>query len=113
MGEQIATRFDDLLLEAVAAIRAMAGRGTGWDAASPEEKGRAVELGRGIAGERRYAKQAGDAELLGELEALKSSAEAQLRMLDGRTVPGDEELATRFEADATAYASRVERTRAG
>jgi hypothetical protein len=107
MAEQTATRFNDLLMEAVVAIQAMVQRGKGWDEASAEEKGRAVELGRGIAGERRYAKQVGDEVLLGRLDALKASAEAQLRMLEGRTTPGDEELATRLTADASAYAGAV------
>jgi hypothetical protein len=99
------TRFDDLLLDAVTAIQTMVERGTGWEGAPPEEKGRAVELGRGIAGERRYAKQADDAGLLQRLDALQASATAQLRMLEGRTTPGDEELAARFTDDAKAYAT--------
>jgi len=109
MEQQTATRFDDLLLEAVTAIQAMVRRGTGWDGAASDEKGRVVELGRGLAGERRYAKQAGDGALLDSLDALRQSAEAQLRMLEGRTVPGDEELAARFDADAAAYAEAAGR----
>ena len=107
MAELPATRFDDLLLDAVKAIQAMVERGKGWEGALPEEKGRAVELGRGLAGERRYAKQAGDEALLARLESLKASAEAQLRMLDGRTTPGDEELAARLTDDIAAYTNAV------
>ncbi len=103
MASQSAVRFDDLLLDAVAAIRGISTRGKGWDGATDAEKGRAVELGRGVAGERRYAKQTGDEVLLARVEALRLSAEARLRMLEGRTTPGDEEVAARFEADADAY----------
>jgi hypothetical protein len=103
MAHEPATRFDDLLLDAIAAIEAMVTRGTGWDGAPAEEKGRAAELGRGLAGERRYAKQAGHAALDTLLDSLKASAEARLRMLEGRTLPGDEELAARLGADAKAY----------
>lgn len=110
MEQPHATRFDDLLLDAVEAIRSMVRRGTGWDGAEPEEKGRAVELERGLAGERRYAKQAGDKDLLGCLDDLKASAEAQLRMLEGLTTPGDEALAVRFEIDAKAYVAIVGRS---
>jgi hypothetical protein len=105
MEAPLTTRFDDLLLDAVLAIQTMVSRGTGWEGAPPEEKGRAVELGRGIAGERRYAKHAEDAILLERLDALSASATAQLRMLEGRTTPGDEELAMRFAEDAKAYAT--------
>jgi hypothetical protein len=104
MAEHPATRFDDLLLDAVRAIQAMAARSKAWEEAPAEEKGRAIELSRGVAGERRYAKQAGDEALLARLDALKASAEAQLRMLEGRTTPGDEELAARLASDADAYA---------
>jgi hypothetical protein len=110
MGQQAATRFDDLLLDAVSAIQAMVGRGTGWDGAAPEEKGRAIELGRGLAGERRYATQIGDTALVERLDALKASAQAQLRMLEGRTTPGDEELAVRFEADVVDYKKAISAT---
>ncbi len=103
MEEQAATRFDDLLLDALAAIQAIVRRGKGWDGAPADEKGRAVELGRGVAGERRFAKQTGNEALDARLVALKASAEAQLRMLDGRTQPGDEELAARLDADTSAY----------
>jgi hypothetical protein len=104
MAEQAATRFDDLLLDAIAAIQAMVARGTGWDGAPPEEKGRAVELGRGVAGERRYAKLAKNEELLVHLYALEAAAEAQLRMLEGRTTPGDEDFAARLDESRAAYA---------
>ncbi len=107
MSQAPVTRFDDLLLEAVTTIQAMARRGKGWDEASPEEKGRVYELGRGLAGERRYAKQANDEALVAGLEALKASAEAQLRMLEGRTVPGDEELAARLDADVATYETSI------
>ena len=62
-----------------------------------------TELGRGLAGERRYAKQVADEALVASIDALKVSAEAQLRMLGGRTTPGDEELAARLDADVAAY----------
>ena len=101
------TRFDDLLLEAVAAIQAMVARGKGWEGAEADEKGRIVELGRGLAGERRHAKQVGDEELEAHLARLDESSRAQLRMLQGQTTPGDEELAERFNADVTAYERRV------
>jgi hypothetical protein len=101
------TRFDDLLLDAVAAIQAMVKRGKGWEQALPEHKGRAVELARGLAGERRYAKQAGEVSLLPLLDALQVSAEAQLRMLEGRTTPGDEERAARLTEHANTYAAGV------
>jgi hypothetical protein len=97
------TRFDDVLLDALAAIQAIAERGKGWEGALAEEKGRAVELDRGLAGERRYALSTKNEAMLTQLEALKRSAEAQLRMLDGRTAPGDEELAVRLDADRAAY----------
>jgi hypothetical protein len=81
----------------------MVRRGTGWEGAEPGDKGRVVELGRGLAGERRYGRQIGDPTLVERVDALRESAEAQLRMLEGRTAPGDEELAARFDADAAAY----------
>jgi hypothetical protein len=109
MTDANATRFDDLLMDAVGAIQLLAKQGKGWDVALPEEKGRVVELGRGLAGERRYAKQVGDSELTQRIEDLKASAEAQLRMLEGRTTPGDEELAARLDADATAYVTASRR----
>jgi hypothetical protein len=104
MAQERPIRFDDLLLDAVTAIQAMVRRGTGWDGALPDEKGRAIELGRGLAGERRYAKQAGDEPLVLRLDALRASSEAQLRMLEGRTTPGDEELAGHLDSDAAEYA---------
>jgi hypothetical protein len=103
MPQQPAIRFDDLLLDAVTALQAMVLRGKGWEEAPSEEKGRVVELGRGLAGERRYAKQVGDDGLVASLDALKVSAEAQLRMLEGRTKPGDEELAAKLDADVAGY----------
>jgi hypothetical protein len=111
MAEPTATRFDDLLMDAVGTIQTLAKRGKGWDVAEPEEKGRVVELGRGLAGERRYAKQIDDAELTLRIDDLKASAEAQLRMLEGRTTPGDEELAARLDADAAAYVTASKRSR--
>jgi hypothetical protein len=104
MAQEIATRFDDLVLDAVTAIQAMARRGTGWDAAELQEKGRVVELGRGLAGERRYALKVGDAALVDRLEALRASARAQLRILEAKPSPGDDELAARLESDVAEYA---------
>ena len=105
MAAQLPTRFDDLLLDAVHAIQEMGGAGKGWEGADPEQKGRAVELVRGLAGERRYAKQMGDAELLGRIERLEESSQAQLRMLEGRTTSGDEDLAGRLDSDVTSYST--------
>lgn len=104
MPRQRVTRFDDLLLDALTVIRAMLVRKIGWDDADPEEKGRALELERGLAGELRYARKEGNEALVLRLEALKRSAGARLRMLEGRTLPGDEDLALSFEEDAEAYA---------
>jgi len=103
------TRFDDLLLDAVAAIQSIVRRGTGWDGADAEEKGRAIELGRGLAGELRFAHQTGNEALAARIDSLRASAQAQLRMVEGRTVPGDEELAARFEADTLAYSEAARR----
>ncbi len=100
-------------MDALAAIHAMVERGTGWEGAPPEEKGRAIELARGIAGERRYAKQAGNEALAVRLDALKESGEAQLRMLEGRTTPGDEELAARLASDAAEYSALARATSSG
>jgi hypothetical protein len=100
-------RFDDLLLDAVAAIQAMVARGKGWEDAPGDEKGRVAELVRGLAGERRHAKQAADPGLQADVDRLDASAHAQLRMLEGRTTLGDEELAERFNADVAAYRTRI------
>jgi len=109
MADQTAIRFDDLLVEAVTAIQSMVRRGTGWEGALPEEKGRAIELDRGLAGELRYAKVMNEPALMGLVDALKMSAHAQLRMLEGRTTPGDEEVAGRFDSDVAAYVATVGR----
>jgi hypothetical protein len=41
--------------------------------------------------------------LVDQIDTLRRSADAQLRMLDGRTTPGDEELAARLDDAAAAY----------
>lgn len=103
MAQELATRFDDLVLDAVTAIQAMVRRGTTWEGAELQEKGRVVELGRGLAGERRYALKVGDDGLAERLDALRASARAQLRMLEGKAIPGDEELAARLASDVAEY----------
>ena len=109
MGQETAARFDDVLLDAVTVILAMATRNVGWDAAEADEKGRAIELARGLAGEARRARQRGDEALSAILETLKESASAQLRMLEGLTVPGDEALAGRLRADVDVYRQALQR----
>jgi hypothetical protein len=109
MGEQGPTRFDDVLCDALVAIRAMTTRRDGWEKAPPDERGRAIQLSRGLAGERRFALQTANEALLAKLDALRLSSEAQLRMLEGRTIPGDEELAGRLAGDVAAYESEAHR----
>jgi len=105
MPQEPATRFDDLLLDAVAAIQAMTRRGKPWEETPEGDRGRAFELDRGIAGERRYARQAENQKLLLAIDALKASASARLRMLEGLTTEGDEKLAKRLDKDAVRYAT--------
>ena len=50
MAQELATRFDDLVLDAVTAIQAMVRRGTTWEGAELQEKGRVVEADAGSRG---------------------------------------------------------------
>ncbi len=109
MAQEIGTRFDDLVLDAVTVILALARRGKGWDAAKRKDKGRMIELGRGLAGERRYALKVGDAALVDRIDALRTSARAQLRMLEGNPDPGDAQLAARLESDVAEYQKAARR----
>ena len=103
MPQEPATRFDDLLLAAVAAIQAMTRRGKPWEETPEGDRGRAFELDRGIAGERRYARQAENQKLLLAIDALKASASARLRMLEGLPTAylaaRDEDYKKRVEAE--------------